>query len=125
MLPTVSPSLGGVPYPYDIRFADCENSPATRTYIEEYLERMAHFYDRITYGRVTVRIPHKHGGVRFFHIHVQLDVPGRRLAVSREPEANEKHTDIRLAIRDAFHKMTRQLEDFVKTRNESKRKGVA
>lgn len=109
---------GGVPFPYDIRFVDCESSPAARATIEEYLARMAHYYNRIDFGRVNVRIPHKHGGIRFYHIHVQLDVPGKRLAVSREPEANDKHTDIRLAIRDAFHKLTRELKDFVKHRNE-------
>lgn len=106
-----------IPFPYDVRFVDCETSPAIRSLIEDQLGRITHFYDRITSARVNVRIPHKHGGVRYFHIHVQLEVPGRRLAVSREPEANEKHTDIKLAIRDAFQKMTRQLEDFVKYRN--------
>lgn len=116
---------GEVPYPYDISFVDCETSPSTRDLIEEYLARMAHFYDRITYARVFVRIPHKHGGVRFYHIHVQLDVPGRRLTVSKEPEANDAHTDVRLAVRDAFAKLTRQLEDFVKHRNQHKGVGEA
>lgn len=111
---------GVVPFPYDISFVDTESSPAIRALIEEYLARMAHFYDRITFGRVYVRIPHKHGGARFFHVHVQLDVPGKRLAVSREPEADDKHTEIRSAIRDAFHKMQRELLDFTKHRKERK-----
>jgi ribosome-associated translation inhibitor RaiA len=111
---------GLVPFPYDIKFVDSENSPAMRSVIEEYLERISHYYDRITFGRVYVRIPHKHGGVRFFHIHIQLDVPGRRLAVSREPEIDDTHTDVRTAIRDAFHAMKRELLDFIKHRSEHK-----
>lgn len=109
-----------IPFPYDIAFVDTDTSDAVRDQIEEHLGRLTHFYDRITYARVNVRVPHKHGGVRMFHIHIEVDVPGRRLAATREPELNDKHCDPRLAIRDAFHKITRQLEDFVKQRNEKK-----
>lgn len=113
-----------VPFPYDIQFADCDVSPATRYFIEENFARLAHFYDRITYARAIVRIPHKHGGVRLFHIHLQLDVPGRVLVVSREPEADDAHIEIHVAIRDAFAKLTRQLEDFVKARKNHKGQGA-
>ena len=109
-----------IPFPYDIAFVDTDTSDAVRGQIEEHLARLSHFYDRITYARVNVRVPHKHGGFRMFHIHVEVDVPGRRLAATREPELDDKHTEPRLAIRDAFHKVTRQLEDFVKQRNEKK-----
>lgn len=118
-LPSVSAD-GVVPFPYDVRFVDCEVSPAVRHLCEEYLARMAHFYDRIDFGRVYLRIPHKHGHNRFFHVHVQLDIPGRRLVASREPEVNDKHMDVRLAIRDAFHSLQRELVDFTKRRNSHK-----
>lgn len=108
----------GIPYPYEITFVDSETSPAIRQQIEENLTRLAHFYNRITFAHVYVRIQHKRRlSARQFHIHVQLDVPGRRLAASREPDANDRHLDIQRAVRDAFHKVTRQLEDFVKYRN--------
>ena len=126
---SLEPSLSGdesaVPYPYEIHFVDSEPSPATRFLIEENLARLAHFYDRITHARVQVRIPHKHGGVRMFHIHMQLDVPGRRLVVTREPEVDDKHAEIHIAIRDAFTKLLRQLEDFVAHRKNHKGLGVA
>jgi putative sigma-54 modulation protein len=111
------PDIG---FEYDISFADSETSPATRVKIEEHLARLQRHYDRITFCKVFVRIPHKHGGLRFYHIHIELDVPGKRIAVSREPEANDSHSDIQIAIKDAFAKLTRQLEDFIKTRNERK-----
>lgn len=107
-----------VPFPHEIAFVDCDNSPAVRSFIEEQLAKVAHYYDRITFGRVNVRIPHKHGGVRMFHIHIQLDLPGKRIAVSREPEIDEKHSDPKAAIRDAFQKLTRELKDFAGTRKD-------
>lgn len=118
--PAVLNQPAEIPFPYDIRFVDTESSDAVKFQIEEQLARLAHHYDRITHARVLVRIPHKHGHNRFFHIHVQLDIPGRRLAVSREPEANEKHTDIRLALKDAFQKLIRQLEDYTEARGQHK-----
>ncbi len=103
-------------FPYDVSFADCEISPATVANVEDHLIRLQRYYDRITDCRVVIRIPHKHGGLRFFHIHIQLDVPGRRLAVSREPEANEDHTDIKMALKIAFEKMQHQLIEFTRVR---------
>ena len=109
-----------VPFPYEVSFIDSDTSPAVKAQVEEYLVRLSHHYDRITFAHVYVRIPHKHRSNRLFHVHVQVDVPGRRLVVSREPEASDKHMDIRLALRDAFQKVTRQLEGFNKSRNEHK-----
>jgi ribosome-associated translation inhibitor RaiA len=104
-------------FPYDISFADCEPSPATIAKVEEHLTKLQRYYDRITDAKVIIRIPHKHGGLRFFHIHLQLDVPGKRLAVSREPEANDDHTDIQTALKIAFEKLQHQLVEFARSRN--------
>jgi ribosome-associated translation inhibitor RaiA len=115
---------GTIPFPYDVAFVDSATSPAVRSQIEDNLLRLSHFYERITFARVYVRIPHKHRTQgRQFHVHIQLDVPGRRLAASRETEPDDRHTDIHRAVRDAFMKMTRQLEDFVKHRNAKKGQG--
>ena len=103
-------------FPYDVSFADCEISPATVTKVEEHLMRLQRYYDRITDCRVIIRIPHKHGGLRFFHVHIQLDVPGKRLAVSREAEANDDHTDIKMALKIAFDKIQHQLIEFTRVR---------
>jgi ribosomal subunit interface protein len=110
-------------FPYDISFADCESSPATIAKIEGHLAKLERYYDRITDCKVIVRIPHKHGGLRFFHVHIQLDVPGKRLAVSREPEATDDSTDIGAAIKIAFEKITHQLVEFTHARNQSSRNG--
>lgn len=108
----------GIPFPYDISFPDTAPSDGTRAKIEEYLAKLGRMHDRITDCKVFVRIPHKHGGLRYFHIHVQLDVPGKRIVASREPEENDDHADIHMALKDAFKSVTRQLDDFVRGRKE-------
>ena len=112
-----------IPFPYDIRFLDTDTSEVARGQIEDCLERLTHFCDRITFARVNVRVPHKHSVKRLYHIHVEVDMPGKRIAVSREPEVTDKHLDLHAAIRDAFHKVTRLVEGFVKERNHHKGRG--
>ena len=109
-------AVGDIAFPYEISFVDCSPSAAVRFQIEEHLARLSPIYNRITDAKVTVRIPHKHSAKRFFQIHIQLDVPGRRLAVSRNPDSHKSHTTIPAVIHGAFHKLTRQLEDFLDVR---------
>ena len=40
---------------------------------------------------------------------MDVTVPGAELATTREPDAHHSHTDIYVAIRDAFDAMDRQL----------------
>lgn len=118
---TVSQDLSSpIRFPYDISFADSDTSPATVEKIEGYLAKLDRHYDRITDAKVFVRIPHHNHGPKLFHIHIQLDVPGKRLAVSRDSEMDDSHAAIQAAIKDAFAKITRQLDDFVKQRNAHK-----
>lgn len=114
-VPNVTPVIT---FPYEISFPDSEPSAGVRTKIEEYLAKLGRIHDRITDCKVFVRIPHRHGGLRYFHIHVQLDVPGKRIVASREPEENDDHADISMAIKDAFKSVTRQLDDFLRGRKE-------
>ena len=104
----VNPSIG---FPYEIKFADSDASPATAQLIETYLARLSQRYDRIVDCNVFVRIPHH--GPKLFHVHVQLDVPGKRLATSRDAEPNDSHTSIQTAVKDSFKKIMRQLDDYV------------
>ena len=111
-----TPLNSEITFPYDIQFVDCPPSDAVRFQVEQYLVKLNRLSNRITDCRVSVRIPHKHGGNRFFHVHASLDMPGRRIAVSREPEIREERTDVHTAISSTFHKLTRQLEDHLKSR---------
>lgn len=120
--PEVNPAALQIQFPYDISFVDCEPSEAIRFQIEEHLARLNHLYDRITDCKVAVRIAHKTSKNRFFHINILLDLPGKKIAVSREPETKSEHSEPHAAIRDAFHKLTRQLEDFLDVRKDHSRK---
>lgn len=116
-IPAASEST--IRFPYDITFADSATSPATVERIETYLAKLDRHYPRITDAKVFVRIPHK-TGPKLFHLHIQLDIPGKRLAVSRDVEVDDSHAEIQTAIKDAFQKITRQLDDYVKIRKDHK-----
>src|SRR4051812_24676165 len=79
-------------FPYEVSFVDCEPSAAARFQVEQQLAKLSRIHNRITDCKVIIRIPHKHrmNTNRIFHIHISLDVPGKRLAVSREPELNDE-----------------------------------
>ena len=103
---------------YEIDYPDSEPSPATTARIEGYLKKIDVLYDRITSCHVAVRIPHKHQKKHFFHVHIRLEIPGKNIIVDREPEVNVKHTNINIAVHDAFRKLTRKLEDYLEHRQE-------
>ncbi|MBX3039609.1 MAG: ribosome-associated translation inhibitor RaiA [Bdellovibrionaceae bacterium] len=105
-------------FPYEISFVDCDSSQALRTKIEKHLLKLERMAPRITDCKVMIRLPHKTHGQKRFHIHIQLDIPGQRLVVSREPQSGDSHSDAYAAVHDAFFKLTRRLEDFVKQRKD-------
>lgn len=105
-------------FPYEVTFVDAPPSPFIQAKIDRQMAKWGRLYERIVDGRVTVHRPHRHHGLKHFHIHIQLDVPGRKIVVSRETERNPDHANIHLAMRDAFAKVTRQLESFVKLRTD-------
>ncbi|RME15254.1 MAG: 30S ribosomal protein S30, partial [Bdellovibrio sp.] len=53
---------------------------------------------------------HHHHQGRVYHVEIKLKVPNKEIVVSKEPEKNEAHTDVYVAIRDAFNALKRQLE---------------
>lgn len=100
---------------HKIEFADCNPSQAVTESIKNRLEKIEKFFDRITDCSVTIRIPNKdHGNkkLHIYHVLIHLDVPGARIVVNRDPDMDYAHTDINIAIRDAFNKLTRQLKAY-------------
>jgi cold shock CspA family protein len=68
--------------------------------------------DRIMSCRVVVDRPHLHHKEgNLYQIRIDLKVPGRELAVKREPSQRADYKDLDVMIRDAFDEMRRQLED--------------
>jgi ribosomal subunit interface protein len=99
--------------PLEITFRDMQHSDAIEASIRKHAEKLDQFYDRIMACRVMIEAPHahKHQG-KIYHVRVELTVPGQELVASRSPGEHHAHEDIYVAIRDAFHGVQRQLQDF-------------
>jgi ribosome-associated translation inhibitor RaiA len=101
-------------------------------------EKLRRFYDRIVTCRVLLEQAHKRQRRSSpFHVRIELTVPGEQLVVShnadtrplpplsdegqahfrRRGEAAPEHKDARFAIREAFDKLARQLQDYATRRS--------
>jgi ribosomal subunit interface protein len=103
--------------PLQITFRHMESSDAVTARIRERAGELERFFDRIISCRVVVecRHPRRQQG-NLFRVRIDLKVPGREIAVGRDPAAHQAHEDIYVAIRDAFDAARRVLEDHVRER---------
>ena len=108
-------------FPLHISYTDFEPSEALNETIEKKADKLTKYSDRITNCEVIVSAPHKHKKQKIYHIQIRLHVPGAELIVNREPEKDYSHNDIKVAVRDAFDAMARQLEDFVQKKRDTVR----
>lgn len=99
--------------PVEIAFHNLQSSPSIEAEIRERVDRLDTLYDRLIACRVSVEALHRqHQTGNLFEVHVVMSVPGRDLAVSREPHrAKERfaHPDVRVSLREAFRAAERQL----------------
>ncbi len=90
-------------------------SEAIEAHIREKAAKLDQFYDRITRCRVVVEAPHRHHHKgKLFNIRIDMTVPGGELVVNRDPSKRAAHTDVYVAIRDAFDAARRKLQDFAR-----------
>ena len=96
--------------PVRITFRDIPPSAAVREAVEKKLEKLAAMH-RIIGGEVAIEAPHRHQhqGMHY-RVRIDLQVPGRELAVGRDPAQDSSHEDVYVAIRDAFAAIHRLLE---------------
>jgi cold shock CspA family protein/ribosome-associated translation inhibitor RaiA len=103
--------------PLEIRFRQMDPSPAVEARIRDKAAEFERFSDRITGCRVTVEQEHRHHHKgNLFRVRVELDLPGRPLAVAHTGPKDHAHEDVYVALRDAFNAATRRLEDHVRER---------
>ncbi len=100
---------------YEISFPDFDSSDAVRKIIEGYLTKIEKIYNRVVSCHVAVRAPHMRSRRHIYHINIHLEIPGEDIIVNQEPEKNLAHSDIHIAIRDAFKALSRQLKRRIKT----------
>jgi ribosomal subunit interface protein len=96
--------------PLQITVRNVPHSPALEARIRDKMAKLEEFHPRITGCHVTLEesSKHRHQG-RQFTVRIDLCVPGREIAVTRE-----HHEDVFVALRDAFQAARRQLEDVVR-----------
>jgi ribosome-associated translation inhibitor RaiA len=123
-----------------ISYRDVAASPALERLIQAEAAKLAHFFDGIVSCRVLVEHTHRrHKRGSPYHVRIELNVPGEQLVVNHtddvrpappssdeEPERVRKaaeheaeHKDPQLAVRDAFHALTRRLQQYAKRRKGS------
>ncbi len=97
--------------PVQIAFEDLPYSDALDARIRQRVEKLDHFFPRITRCQVWVLSPqrrhHRKGKMRSVRIHLTL--PEGEIAVNPTPS-----DDIGVAIRDSFDAARRQLEDYAR-----------
>jgi cold shock CspA family protein/ribosome-associated translation inhibitor RaiA len=103
--------------PLEIRFRQMDSSPAIEARIREKAAALERFSDRITGCRVIVEKDHRHRHKgNLFRVRIEIDAPGKGLAVSHTGLKDHAHEDVHVAIRDAFNAAVRRLEDHVRER---------
>jgi ribosomal subunit interface protein len=101
--------------PLQITFRHMDPSPALEARVRELSGRLERFYDSITSCRVVISTPpaHSHKGGPF-SVRIDVTLPGGEVFVHSEHETTGAHTDVYVALRDAFDDLRRQLEDYAR-----------
>lgn len=95
--------------PAEVTFKDIDHSDAIEARVRERVEKLEAMSPEIVRCQVWVRAPHRrHKGTEYI-IDISLQMPGSTLHIDRHPGDDHAHTDIYVAIRDAFNAIERQL----------------
>jgi cold shock CspA family protein len=102
--------------PLQLRWHGLDPSDAIAGHVGEEVARLERFWDRIVGCVVTLETPsrhHRHTGTKY-RVRIELSVPGARLVVGRDPPKTWKHTDLYVAVKEAFREAQRRLEDHLR-----------
>ncbi|WEX10724.1 HPF/RaiA family ribosome-associated protein [Chelativorans sp. AA-79] len=99
--------------PVEIEFHGVESSPWIQNMLEEHVGELESRFGRITRCRVVVTGPgHHHRSGGLYDVRVHLSLPsGKEIAVDRVDHGDERYSDIRFAINDAFKRARRRIQD--------------
>lgn len=106
--------------PVVITFKNLEHSDAVEAAAREHAERLDKFHPRIMSCRVLVEATHRRPRTAgtVYDVRVHVTVPGGDLFAHDEPPPQRFHEDVYIAIRDAFDRMRRELEDYARERRQ-------
>lgn len=101
--------------PLELSFKNMQKSPFIEGLIREKADKLERLYDGITSCHVYVEAPHKSRRKgNPYEVRIEVRVPGTELAVTNKPGNTEAHEDIKIAVRDAFNAMERQVKKWKK-----------
>jgi cold shock CspA family protein/ribosome-associated translation inhibitor RaiA len=105
--------------PLKITYRNIDPSSAIEADIRKHAEKLEAFDARIHWCNVSVEAAGKHQRKgRLYHIGINIGVPGKTITANRAGPLNEAHSDVYVAIRDAFDAVVRQIEDYVRVRRD-------
>jgi cold shock CspA family protein/ribosome-associated translation inhibitor RaiA len=102
----------------EVTFRHMPHSRAIEAAVRERAAKLALLYPRITSCRVMVETSH-HGPTRasaMHHVRVEVRVPDGELVARCEPAREHFHADVYVALRDAFNRAGREIEDYARVR---------
>ena len=102
----------------EISYTDFPATESLNQIINDKIETLEKVYSRISHCKVVVSSPHRHHKNKIYHVQIQLSVPGADLVVNREAEKNQAHTDVYIAIRDAFKAARKQLVSYLQRKKD-------
>lgn len=101
--------------PLQISFQGTPPSPELEALIREHAGKLDRFSGDIMRCHVMFSAPHRHHRRgNLYEVGVVLTVPQGELVVTRSGPADQAHEDARVAVRDAFDAIRRELEDYVR-----------
>ena len=102
--------------PVEIVFHNMPSSPAIEAEIRERVEKLDKLYEHLIGCRVSVEQLHRrHQTGNLYDVHIDMQVPGNELAVTREPHRPKEkfaNPDVGVALRTAFQTAERRLLEF-------------
>lgn len=120
-------------WPLQITYRRVKPTPEIEDCIRDEAEKLDNFYNHVMACRIAVEIPHRHHRKGdFYHIRIDVKVPGGEVVVNREPslaseirqlgenttpkqmELEGKQRNLQLAIKSAFRTVERRLQDYAR-----------
>jgi cold shock CspA family protein/ribosome-associated translation inhibitor RaiA len=102
--------------PLEIAFHGISSSPPIEAEIRDHVEKLEHRFGHLIGCRVAVELLHRqHKTGNNFDVHIEMQVPGGELVVSREPHRQREkyaHLDLPVSLREAFRAAERQLTEY-------------
>lgn len=101
-----------MPTSLQITFRHIDPSAAVEARVRELVEKLKQFHDRISGCHVVIEAPpaHRNKGAPFA-VKIDLTIPGQDLHVNSEHSTQESHSDVYIALRDAFDTTKRLLQN--------------